>query len=247
MPTLSLVKKLGLKPQQRILLLHPPAGYWETLGQLPEGIDVSEELNGSYDVVQLFVKDKAELDREAARAIQAVKPDGQLWIAYPKGNSKEKQGLTRDVGWEVVHQAGMDSMSLIAIDDTWSAFRFKRKAGIGGEDVLAAQYAGAKGALRPIYERVVEAAQQFGDDIRLETRNTYVALVRKRQFCTIQPATRTRMDLGLKLGSMPATERLQAASGSGSGSMTYRVVLTAAGEVNDELVAWLRAAYEQSK
>ncbi|MBA3944219.1 MAG: hypothetical protein H0X37_06600 [Herpetosiphonaceae bacterium] len=246
MATTSLAEKLGIKEGQHILLLRAPDGYRERLEPLPEGVEVAEQPKDSYDVVQLFAKDKATLDRAAPVAIQALKPDGRLWIAFPKGNAKDKQGLTRDVGWETVANAGMGATTLIALDDVWSAFRFQRQARASEQDLLAQQYAGAKAGLRPIYERIVEVARQWLD-VRFETRNTYVALLRKRQFCTIQPATRTRIDLGLKLHSITPTERLQAATGTSSGAMTHRVVLSAVEDVDDEVIGWIRIAYEQSQ
>lgn len=120
-----LVKKLGLKPGMQAAILNAPPGYTELLGQLPEGVTLAERLDGLFDLVQLFVKGRSELERHAPAAIAAVKPDGLLWICYPKITSRLKSDITRDHGWEVVSAAGWGGVSMIAIDETWSAMRFK--------------------------------------------------------------------------------------------------------------------------
>lgn len=74
----SLVKKLRIQPRQRVLILNAPPGYIESLGELPEGVEVAEELEGKFDFVHLFVKDSAEYANLGPPAIDAVKFDGLL-------------------------------------------------------------------------------------------------------------------------------------------------------------------------
>jgi hypothetical protein len=74
-----------------------------------------------------------------------------------------------------------------------------------------------------------------------------VALVCGRQFGLIQASTKSRIDLGLKLPGVAPTERLQAAGNFGSGQITHRVALTSEVEVDDEVLGWLKAAYEAVK
>lgn len=111
-----------------------------------------------------------------------------------------------------------------------------------GEDVVAAQYAGKKSGLRPIYERLVAVVGEFGGDVELAPKKTYVSLRRAKQFGLIQPSTPTRVDLGLILKGVAPTARLEA-SGSFNAMVTHRVRLGDAAEVDAELVGWLRAAY----
>jgi len=110
--------------------------------------------------------------------------------------------------------------------------------------LLDAQYAGPKAALRPIYEALTEAAGELGSDVGLGFRKTYVSLARQHQFALIQPSTRTRVDLGLRLPDVAPTERLEPAGSFGSGSVTHRVRLASVEEVDAEVREWLRAAYE---
>jgi uncharacterized protein DUF5655/uncharacterized protein DUF4287 len=112
------------------------------------------------------------------------------------------------------------------------------------EEYVASQYTGDKAALRPIYDRIVAAAQQLGDDVRLEGRSTYIPLVRGRQFAAIAAPTRTRVDLGLRFTDPPASPRLTLAKGFAQA--THKVAVTSPDEVDDELVDLLHLAYEQN-
>ena len=111
------------------------------------------------------------------------------------------------------------------------------------EDLLAAQYAGEKHALLAIGQGLIAAARASGDDVSVETRQTYVALVRGRQFALVQPTTRTTVDLGLVLPHHEPAGRLRPAGSFGSGRTTHRVTLTSVAEIDDEVRGWLRAAY----
>lgn len=120
-----LAKKLRIQPDQRILILYAPPGYLEALGELPEGARVSREPDGEYDFVHLFVSSRAELDARAPAALRAVKYDGILWISYPKQSAKIKTDINRDSGWDVVFKAGLRPVTQVAIDEVWSALRFR--------------------------------------------------------------------------------------------------------------------------
>ena len=80
----ALIKKLGIKPGQRAAVINPPDGYPDRVGP-PEGVEVATDLDGSFDFVQLFAKDRAALDRDLPAAHAALEPGGLFWISYPKG------------------------------------------------------------------------------------------------------------------------------------------------------------------
>jgi hypothetical protein len=121
----SLIKKLGIKPSQKMLILNAPEGYIQTLGTLPAGNEVKAAAGGAFDFVQLFVRNKADIDNHAATAMQSLKPGGLLWFTYPKKSSSIKTDITRDIGWDALMAAGIRPVTQIAIDDTWSALRFR--------------------------------------------------------------------------------------------------------------------------
>jgi len=130
----STAKKLRLAAGHRVAILNAPAGY---LAQLSPGpADIGTELHPSqtYDVVQLFVNSVEELRRLGPPAMGAVKPNGLLWITYPKGGPT--RGVTdlpatpwwtqRDVLGEITSVSGYKPVAFVAIDDNYTALRFKR-------------------------------------------------------------------------------------------------------------------------
>ncbi len=120
----TLVKKLLMKPGYRMLVVNAPQGYRERLNPLPEGAAIETDMNGTYDWLLAFFKDRAEVDRLTPDLLKAAKPDGLVWFAYPK-KSKTKTDISRDEGWETVHQLGWEGVTLIAVDDVWSAMRYR--------------------------------------------------------------------------------------------------------------------------
>jgi hypothetical protein len=114
----------------------------------------------------------------------------------------------------------------------------------GGGELIDRQYAGAKAALRPVYERAATVIAGLGDDVAEGLRGTYVSYGRPKQFALVQASTRTRVDVGLRLPGVAPTERLLEAGSFGSGSITHRVALAGPEDVDAELEGWLRAAYD---
>ena len=121
----SLAEKLKIKRGQKLLILHAPDGYVQLLGSLPEGTEARTSSGGAFDLVQVFVRSKAEVDSNARTAVQALKPGGMLWFSFPKKSSKIKTDISRDTGWEALRELGMEGVSLISVDDTWSAMRYR--------------------------------------------------------------------------------------------------------------------------
>lgn len=242
-----LVRKLHLRPSMRAAFVNAPAGYLSRLEDLPDGVVVTESLDVPCDFVQLFAADSTILERDGARVVAAVKPDGVLWICYPKLSSGVRSDLTRDEGGRVVNEAGWRPVASISVDDVWSGVGFRPAEHKEEADMLEAQYSGAKAALRPIYERVLAIVQGFGDDVELQTRRTYIAFARGKQFAVVQPATRTRVDVGLKLPGAPLEGRLEPTTNTGGGSITHKVAVTSVDEVDAELAGLLRRAYDQSR
>jgi hypothetical protein len=121
----SLVNKLRLKAGQRAALIHAPKGYREALAPLPEGVQFSEKLEGTFDWLQIFVKNQAELEGIVSQVLASLKPTSLLWISFPKGTSKIQTDLTRDVGWDSLQPAGLKWTNLISVDETWSAFSMR--------------------------------------------------------------------------------------------------------------------------
>jgi len=119
-----------------------------------------------------------------------------------------------------------------------------KDSGATPDDLVANQYQG-KEALVPIYEKLLEVVRLLGPDVTVVPKKTTVSLVRKKQFALIKPATKTRIDLGLKLRSRKPSDRLEESGPFGT-MCTHRVRLSEVGEVDGELQTWLLAAYEEA-
>jgi hypothetical protein len=127
----SLAQKLQLRSSQQLAVLNVPDGYLAKLKADLAGIPVSNAAKGKSDAVLAFVSNLAEAQKVFPRAIASVKPDGLLWIAYPKGGSKIKTDVNRDRLWEAVSKTGWRPVRLVAIDDVWSAMRFRPEQQVG--------------------------------------------------------------------------------------------------------------------
>ena len=112
------------------------------------------------------------------------------------------------------------------------------------DDLIANQYKG-KESLLPIYKRLVELVSEFGEDVKVTPKKTEVSLDRKRKFAVIKPATKSRIDLGLKLKDKPVTDRLENSGPFGT-MCTHRVRLTDIDQVDSELKEWLKEAYQKA-
>ena len=116
-----LAKKLKLKPGTRGAVVGAPPGYLEKL--VPPAVEVSETLGGGpFDWIQVFVRTSAELAAIVEPLTAAIAPTGHIWISYPKGSSKLQTDLTRDKGWEPLAGGDLMWLSLVSVDEVWSAF-----------------------------------------------------------------------------------------------------------------------------
>ena len=121
----SLVKKLRIKSGDRVAVLHAPEGYLSMLVDMPEDVSVLETLDGRFDIVHAFYTKMETLDSDVGVLIPAMKEGGILWISYPKGTAKKETDLNRDIIWKYITPKGLKAVSMIAIDEVWSAMRLK--------------------------------------------------------------------------------------------------------------------------
>ena len=113
------------------------------------------------------------------------------------------------------------------------------------KDLVANQYKG-KDSLLPIFESLTALVKGFGNDVKITPKKTEVSLDRNRKFAVIKPATKSRIDLGLKLKGMPITERLENSGPFGT-MCTHRVRLTDVSQIDSELKKWLKEAYSKAE
>jgi hypothetical protein len=120
----SLAQKLQVK-SGKLIVMNAPQGYAEQLAKGLKDLTVSTRAAGQAEAVLLFVNSLAEVDKLTLRAGQLVKPEGMLWIADAKGASKVKTDVNRDRLWAAVQPIGWQPVRQIALDEVWSAMRFK--------------------------------------------------------------------------------------------------------------------------
>jgi len=114
----DLAKKLRIVDGRRVRLIHAPDRHATMLGEV-------ELSSGTAEVVLLYSRNRAQLDRDAPAAIAAVEDGGVLWVCYPKRSAKTPSDLSRDVVRDGMAAHGRHPVSQVSIDDTWSALRFK--------------------------------------------------------------------------------------------------------------------------
>ena len=165
----------------------------------------------------------------------------EQWVAIAKKSKLQKHG-------EIVKMLKADHglthgyANLVALRTL--------QAGSGGGDagapldddaLLAAQYAGTKAGMRPVYDALIAAARRLGPEVVISPKKTYVSLRRSKQFALIQPAS-SRVDVGINLKGTKPTSRLES-SGSFNAMVSHRVRVTSRSDIDAELLGWLREAY----
>jgi hypothetical protein len=122
--TTTLSQKLQIKPPRSLLVLNPPPGMLERLARELPGIPVVTMPSAGSDAVLVFVNNAAEVRAhlpEAARLVLA----GALWVSYPKMSSGVSTDINRDSLWKMIEPFGWRPVRQVALDETWSALRFK--------------------------------------------------------------------------------------------------------------------------
>lgn len=113
------------------------------------------------------------------------------------------------------------------------------------DELVSAQYAGAKAGLEPIYQAIADRVTEFGDDVDLSPKKTYVSLRRGKQFGIVKPSTKTRVDVGINLKGVEPTDRLTPGKSFG-GMVSHQVAVTDVADVDDQLIGWLFEAYDRA-
>jgi hypothetical protein len=117
----AIFKKLRLNSEQKILILNAPNEYISIL----EGITFDDKLqaDNQYDFVQVFGYQQDELESLVKSVEKAGKYDCLFWACYPKGTGKIKSDIKRETVWRAFELVDLDTVTQIAIDETWSALR----------------------------------------------------------------------------------------------------------------------------
>jgi hypothetical protein len=158
-----------------------------------------------------------------------------------RGSGLEKHGQIRDM--LKGHGMGHGDANLVVHLYREAREGGAHEAGQAEADPLDAIYAGPKASLRPIHEKLMGAIAGFGD-FEVAPKKSYVSLRRKKQFAAIGPPSKARVEVGLNMRGVAATGRLLALPPGGM--CQYKVDVTAPGQVDEELLGWIRQAYDAS-
>lgn len=112
------------------------------------------------------------------------------------------------------------------------------------DSLVEKQYVG-KENLKPVYEKLMAEVLKFGDDIEVAPKNAYVSLRRKKQFGSLQPATKNRFEIGLNLKGEPGGEILEKIT-TPNAMFSHKIRLESVSDIKPEMIKWLKKAYENA-
>jgi hypothetical protein len=134
-PMPTVFEKLNLKSQKSILVLNAPDSFEKELDTLGGTVKVHRRMDElkSFEFALAFATKQIEVTRLSKALAAKAQGDVILWFAYPKGTSKKYScDFNRDTGWDELRKAGFDTVRAVAIDEDWSALRFRRVEFIKG-------------------------------------------------------------------------------------------------------------------
>jgi hypothetical protein len=113
-----LPKKLGIKDDASAAILNAPPGYAKSLG-----LKAVTELTADLDFIQFFTKSRAELEKQLPRLRKSIKPDGMIWISWPKKSAKVATDITEDIIRDTALALKLVDVKVCAVDETWSGLK----------------------------------------------------------------------------------------------------------------------------
>jgi hypothetical protein len=118
-----LAQKLGFKSGHTVCAIGAPPDYEELLAPLPEGVKIARKLRGTEDAIHFFSKDREELTKLLPTLMKGIRPDGMIWISWPKKASGIPSTITEDGIREVALPLGLVDIKVCAVDETWSGLK----------------------------------------------------------------------------------------------------------------------------
>ena len=112
------------------------------------------------------------------------------------------------------------------------------------DELIEKQYKG-KENFKPMYDALLTEIQKFGDDVEVSPKNAYVSLRRKKQFATLQPATKTRFEIGLNMKGQEANGVLESID-KANAMCSHKINLTSENDITPEVINWIKTAYTQA-
>ncbi len=118
-----LAKKLGIVAGSTIFLADAPKNYMELVAPLPEGVRVVLKIDRETDIVHIFSAERARLATALRATLERLKPDGTIWVSWPKKSSKVPTDITEDTIREVALPMELVDIKVCAVDEVWSGLK----------------------------------------------------------------------------------------------------------------------------
>jgi len=112
------------------------------------------------------------------------------------------------------------------------------------DDLIEKQFKG-KEHFKPLYDKLLNEIKKFGNDFEIAPKNAYVSLRRKKQFVILQPATKTRFEIGINLKGQEPKGRLEAIY-SANAMCSHKINLSDISDIDTEIIGWLKTAYDNA-
>lgn len=125
----AIFKKLNYKNQPEVFVINAPDSFAPSVESIRNNAKVSTSITGQSRVefAVVFAKMQKEINEIATHLLPKLSGDAILWVCYPKASSKKYTcDFNRDTGWEVLGKAGLEGVRQVAIDEDWSALRFRK-------------------------------------------------------------------------------------------------------------------------
>jgi Protein of unknown function (DUF3052) len=118
-----LARKLGIRPNERLIALNAPDNYKQLLNGLPEGVAITERIAVGAAFVHLFVRQRSDLAKQLATLRTKLDDAGILWVSWPKKAAKVETDIIEDTIREVALPLGFVDVKVCAVDETWSGLK----------------------------------------------------------------------------------------------------------------------------
>jgi hypothetical protein len=116
-------KKLGIAEGHSVVTRHAPSDYNQLIEPIPNGVTFGVRVSKSTDLVHVFIVKKSVLEKELTALRTAIKPNGVVWVSWPKKTSKVPTDVTEDVIRDVCLPLGFVDVKVCAVSDTWSGLK----------------------------------------------------------------------------------------------------------------------------
>ena len=118
-----LAKKLGIQGGSRVFLANAPNDYLNLVAPLPADVVFVSQVTIETDIVHIFVTEKFQLERELRDVLAKIRPDGIVWVSWPKKSSRVPTDITEDVIRDVALPLGLVDIKVCAVDEVWSGLK----------------------------------------------------------------------------------------------------------------------------